>query len=179
MSATREKILLLLLSGIGLGFTYLPWQQFKVLKKAAREWKKIDERKLKEEIQKLYRSKLVSMKENSDKSYTLILTEKGKLKALTYHFHGMRIKKRNWDGKWRLVVFDIPERNRKGRDALRNKLKELGFYELQKSVFIFPYECQNEIEFITEFFNLRQYIRYGVLEFIDNELHLKKIFKLI
>jgi len=54
----------------------------------------------------------------------------------------------------------------------------LGFYELQKSVWIFPYECKNEIDFIVEFFGLRKYVRFGILESINNELHLKKIFNL-
>ena len=106
------------------------------------------------------------------------MTEKGRVKALTYKFLEMKIKNKEWDGKWRIVVFDIPEKIRRGRDALRWKIKGLGFYELQKSVFVFPYECKDEIYFIIEFFNLRQYARYGVLESIDNEEHLKKVFNL-
>lgn len=179
MSPIKEKILLLLYFGLAFGFTYLPNKQWRLIKEAAREWKKIDERVLQEEIKKLYRSKLVEKRKNPDGSFTFILTEKGKLKALTYHFQKMKIKREDWDGKWRIVIFDIPEKMRRGRDALRDKLKELGFYELQKSVFIFPYECKDEIEFVIEFFNLRRYVRFGVLENIDNEIHLKKIFKLI
>ena len=91
----------------------------------------------------------------------------------------MQFKKDQCDQKWRVLIFDIPEKLRRGRDTLRDKLKELGFYELQKSVFVFPHDCQNEIEFIIEFFNLRKYVRLGVLETIDNELHLQRIFKLI
>jgi len=175
----REKILLLLHAGVSLGFTYHPGRQYRVLKSLRREWQKIDEKKLKQEIRNLYKSRLIEAKENPDGSFTYILTEKGKLKVLTYQFQEMRIKRENWDGKYRLVIFDIPEKLKKARDALRWKLKELGFYELQKSVFVFPYECKNEIDFVIEFFNLRRYVRYGVLEFIDNDLHLKKIFGLI
>ena len=90
----------------------------------------------------------------------------------------MKIKGENWDGKWRLVVFDVPEKLKKGRNALREKLKKIGFYELQKSVFVFPYKCKDEVDFIVEFFNLRKYVRFGVLESIDNELDLKKVFDL-
>jgi len=54
----------------------------------------------------------------------------------------------------------------------------LGFYPLQKSVFVFPYECENELEFITEFYNIRRYVRYIIAEKIDNEFHLKKIFNI-
>jgi len=179
MSSIKKKILLLLSAGLAFGYSYTPQRQFKILKTISREWKKLDERKIREAIRELYRSKAIEIKENPDKSHTLILTNKGKVKALTYHFQDMKIKKEKWDGKWRIVIFDIPEKLRKGRDALREKLKNLGFYELQKSVFIFPYECENEIEFIIEFFNLRKYVRVGLLETVDNELHLKKNFKLI
>jgi DNA-binding transcriptional regulator PaaX len=179
MSPIKEKILLLLVSGIALGYSCTPQKQLRVLKGAKKWWQNINERVLREKIRELYRSKLVETKENPDGSLTLVLTDKGKMKALTYHFQEMKPKTEKWDGKWRIVIFDIPEKKRRARDALREKLKELGFYELQKSVFVFPYECMNEIEFIVEFFQLRKYVRYGVLDSIDNELHLKKIFELI
>lgn len=174
----KQRILLLLLGGIALGYSYIPGKQWKILKEIACAWKEIDRKKLVNEIKNLYKSKLVERKENTDGSSTIILTEKGKLKALTYHFEKMKIEGREWDRKWRLLVFDIPEKIKTGRNALREKIKEIGFYELQKSVWVFPYECKNEVDFITEFFNLRKYVRFGILESIDNELHLKKIFNL-
>lgn len=174
----KQKILLLLFGGVTLGCVYSPRRQLRIIKVMAREWQKIGEKELTDEIRKLYRSKLVETKFNPDGSQTFILTEKGKLRALTYRFDEMTIKKQDWDGKWRIVVFDIPEKLRRGRDVLRNKLTELGFYELQKSVFVFPYQCEDEINFIIEYFDLRRYVRMGILEKIDNDLHLKKIFKL-
>ena len=178
MSPIKQKILLLLLGGIAFGYSYTPQQQWRVLKEVSREWKKIDREKLKKEIRNLYRSKIIKSKENPDGSCTIVLTDKGRLKALTYHFEKMRIEGGEWDGKWRLVVFDIPEKIRGGRRALREKIREMGFHELQKSVWIFPYECKNEIDFIVEFFGLRKYVRFCVLESIDNKLHLKKLFNL-
>ena len=86
---------------------------------------------------------------------------------------------KKWNRCWYMVIFDIPERLRKGRDALRGKLLEIGFYEFQKSALIVPYECKNEVNFVIEFFDLRKYVRFCVLESIDNELHLKKIFNLV
>ncbi|MBI3070024.1 MAG: CRISPR-associated endonuclease Cas2 [Candidatus Levybacteria bacterium] len=50
------------------------------------------------------------------------------------------LQKEKWDGKWRVVVFDIEETNRNARDIFREKLKELGFGMLQKSVFITPHD---------------------------------------
>ena len=175
----RQKILLLLYAGVALGFSYSPSQQYKILKTLGRKWQKIDRENLKKQIRNLYRSRLIEEKENPDGGLTYVLTNKGRVKALTYHFQEMKIKENQWDGKWRVVIFDIPEKIKTSRNALRDKLKELGFYELQESVFVFPYECQNEIDFIIEFFNLRKYVRYGVFDFIDNDLHLRKIFRLV
>lgn len=175
----RRKFLLLLLAGVAFGFSYRPDQQYKIFKELGREWRKINREKLKQEIRNLYRSRLVNKKENPDGSFTCLLTDKGKIKALTYYFQEMKIEGTRWDGKWRVVIFDIPEKLKNARDALRRKLKELGFYELQKSVFVFPYDCKDEIDFVIEFFELRKYVRYGVLDFIDNDLHLRKIFHLV
>jgi len=163
---------------LALGYSYTPQRQWRILKNISREWKRIDRKKLKNEIRQLYYSKLIQRKENPDGSTTIFLTEKGKIRALNYHFDKMKIKKGAWDKKWRVVVFDIPEKLKQARNALRDKIKKLGFYELQKSVWVYPFECENEIEFVIEFFNIRKYVRFGVLDYIDNELHLKKIFDL-
>ncbi len=45
---------------------------------------------------------------------------------------------RPWDGVWRLVAFDIPERDAKLRARLRRKLHEHRFGWLQNSVWISP-----------------------------------------
>lgn len=178
MGPIGQKILLLLGAGLALGFSYTPHQQGKVLKQLSREWGKINYQELRKNIRNLYKSHLIETKENSDGSYTYVLTNKGKLKALTFNFANMKIQAGDWDNKWRAVFFDIPEKFRKGRDALRQKLKELGFYELQKSVFVFPYECKDEVDFLIEFFNIRPFVRFAVLNPIDNDLHLKEIFRL-
>ena len=76
------------------------------------------------------------------------------------------------------MLFDIPEKLRRLRDSLRLHFREIGFIELQKSVFIHPYSCDKEIEFIIEFYNARKYVRFILAENIDNELDLKKKFNL-
>jgi len=178
MSPTNQKILLLLLGGIALGCAYLPHQQRSVLRDISREWKRINSTNLQKNIHSLHESKLITLQELPGGDYTYILSDKGKAKALTYKFQEMRISKHRWDKKWRFVSFDVPEDYRKGRDALRAKLRTLGFQELQKSVFVFPYECQEEIEFLIKFFGMKKYVRYGVIEFIDNDLQLRKTFGL-
>lgn len=179
MSGTKEKILLLLYAGLALGFSYSSSRQFRVFCDLGKEWKRIEEGVLREKIRELYRSRLIRVKERDDGSFTYVLTDKGKEKTLTYHFQKMQIQKCAWDGKWRLVLFDIPEKLKNGRNALREKLKRLGFYELQKSVWIFPYACKDEIDFLIEFFGLRRFVRFCTVDFIDNDIHLRKFFHLL
>ncbi len=179
LGPTSKKVLLLLEAGLVLSLTRRPDHYFRILKKVSKEWKKINERYLRETIKRLYQSKLVDYKENKNGTVELILSEKGKNKILKYDLDKIEIKKpTKWDKLWRLVIFDIPEKERAGRKALTAKLKELGFYPMQKSVFIHPYECKDEIDFITEMFELTPYVRFMRVKDVDVELDLKKRFHL-
>jgi len=180
LGPVEKKILLLLEGGLVLSLTRRPDVYFKVVKKIVKEWKKINELSLRRSIKRLYKSKLVDYKEYGDGTVKLILTEKGKDKALIYNLDKIEIKKpARWDKLWRLVIFDIPEDKKYGRNALASKLKGLGFYRLQKSVFIHPYECKDEINFIKEIFNLAPYVRFLRVKDIDVELDLKSRFRLL
>ncbi|MDP3764181.1 MAG: hypothetical protein Q8Q95_01005 [bacterium] len=180
LGPVQQKIILLLLGGVGLGFARTPKQYFRVLKGISKEWKRINKQSLEKAIFNLYRSKLIREQENPDGSLTMILTDKGKRKAITFNVDNMEINRpKVWDKKWRLVLFDIPEKHKPAREALRETLKRLGFYEYQKSVLVQPYECQSEIDFVVEYFEIRPWVRLITASTLDNELHLRKIFGLI
>jgi len=176
---TQKKILLLLMGGLALGLSGSPVRSFKILEEIGKEWEEIERQGLRRAIRSLYQSKLIKEKENSDGTITIVLTDKGKEKALTYNLDEMEIKKpKHWDGKWRIVLFDIPEKMRWARDAFRHHLNQLEFYEFQKSVFVHPFDCRDEIDYLIEFYNARKFIRFIIAESLDNELHLKSYFKL-
>ncbi|MDP3784723.1 MAG: CRISPR-associated endonuclease Cas2 [bacterium] len=174
-----QKILLLLTAGVVLGLTRSPRQYFRILKAVKKDWDRINQDALHRAIKTLYRSKLVDSKDNTDGSVTLVLTKLGKETALTYQIDEIKIPPmKRWDKKWRLVLFDIPESRKKARNALSRALKQAGFAQFQKSVFIHPFECRNEADFIIEFFNLRPYVRFITADEIDNGLAFKKHFEL-
>ena len=176
----QRKILLLLLGGLALGLSGSPRRYFQILKTIEKNWQEINKQVLKRAIKSLYESRLVAEKQNADGTMTIILTDKGKQKALTYDLEKMKIKEpKQWDKKWRVVLFDIPETKKKIREILRFHLKKLGFYEFQKSVFVHPYDCKDEINYLIEFYDIRKFVRYIVAESIDNELHLKEYFDLL
>lgn len=177
---TQRKILLLLLGGLALGLSGSPKSYFHILKTIGKEWKNINKYALKRTIKNLYKSKLIGEKQNPDGTITITLTDKGKEKALTYDLEKMEIKKpKQWDKKWRVVLFDIPENRKKIREILRFHLKKLRFYEFQKSVFVYPYDCKDEIDYLIEFYDIRKFVRFIIADSIDNEMHLKEHFNLL
>ncbi len=126
----------------------------------------------------LKRNRLVSVTER-DGQQILTLSEGGKKRLLQFDLDKIVIKKpRKWDGYWRLVLFDIPEKQKIGREALRSKLKQLGFYQLQKSCFIHPYECEPEIVFISEVFEISPYVNFILAKKIEGAGELMKHFNL-
>lgn len=180
LGSTSQKILLLLLGGLALGLSGSPIAYFSIIKAIGKEWEKINNRALHKAIKHLYKNKLIDAKDNTDHTTAITLTDNGNIKALTYQIDEVRVlKMRKWDKKWRVILFDIPEKQKKSRNALARILKNAGFYQFQKSVFVHPFECKNEMDFVIEFFSLRPYVRIIIAEHIDNELHLKKLFDLI
>ena len=130
-------------------------------------------------LKTLKRERLVDFREG-EKLVKITITTEGKKKLLEYNLDEMEIKKpKKWDGLWRIVIFDIPESRRPARDALRAKLKELGFYKLNKSVFVFPYPCLSEIQFIEEIFKIGPYLNFIEANKIEYDKWLRSKFDLL
>ena len=178
MGSFQKKILLLLAAGVSLGLSYTPKRRYRVFRELGKEWEKINTNTLRRAIESIYKNKLIDYKENVDGSLKMILLEKGRQKTLEYKLEEIEIKKPEyWDKKWHIILFDIPTDKVKLGNSLRYHLKRLGFYQYQKSVFIYPYKCDDEIDFLIEFHKLRPYVRKITAIDLDNDLHLRKIFK--
>lgn len=114
---------------------------------------------------------LEEIEENGRKKIKATL--KGKFKILKF-----RRKSRKWDGKWRIVIFDIPETKKKMRNFFREKLQEMGFRMLQESVWICPYNIADKTEDLIELCHAREFIHYLLVEELDNKDVLMNLFKL-
>jgi len=176
-SSLQRKIVLLLYGGIALGLTRNPKQYFRVVREIRKEWLNIDRNSLNRAIRSLYESRLVETKDNRDGTLTLVLSKEGRRLALTYDIENMTVQTpAQWDGKWRIVMFDVPEPLKRIRDTLRMHFKNMGFYEFQKSVFVHPYPCAKEIEYLMEFYQAQRFVRFIIATEIDNSLELKRYF---
>lgn len=107
-----------------------------------------------------------------------VLTKKGKEKALRYSLEQMKIApQKTWDKKWRFVMFDVPEEKKQARRAINLVLKKIGCVQYQKSVFVTPFPCKKEIDFVGESFGVRDNIRIIVASEVEQIEPLKKAFK--
>lgn len=149
------------------------------------ELKKRKWEKLREDLYYLKRRKFIHVYRNSDGSYKIRPTNKGRCQITKYNLKNIKIEiPRKWDQCWRLVIFDIPTKKQQGRFALLAKLKELGFIMIQRSVWAYPFECKNEITVISRAFEMDRYTQYLVCheisagEYLCREFEKRNGFKL-
>jgi len=103
------------------------------------------------------------------------LTPKGKSLVELIRFCTGKIK---WDGRWRILIFDIPEKEKYKREALRVQLLGLGFKQLQRSVWVTPYPPPDSFSEFLANLRVRPYLFSITASHINRESELKKYFKL-
>ncbi len=106
------------------------------------------------------------------------LTDSGKKRLEKEEINSIPPKQKVWDKKWRIVIFDIPELHKSSRDGFAKSLKLIGFTQIQKSVFAFPYPCQKELGVLVKFHDVEKYTTVIIAESIDDSGKLKKLYSL-
>jgi len=141
-------------------------------------WKRFNIPYLKRTIQRLEKQKVVEISEEKGKQIIKI-TDKGRVKILKNAIDDLKIEKPSfWDGKWWLVSYDLPEEMSNLRDGIRKYLLYLGFFPIHKSVYLHAYPCKEQIEFLREYFGIREYMRIFKIDWIENDKALKEYFEL-
>lgn len=118
----------------------------------------------------------ITFRETS-KGVEVALTAKGRLKWQHLELT-QPLGSSNWDGRWRLVIFDIPIHLKANAHAFRTDIKQLGFKLLQRSIWISPYPCQTQIAVLRQIYEIKPYVRIIEAVAIDNEAELKVLFHL-
>lgn len=182
-AATATKVLLTLALGsvVIVGAT-MPGL-FKMIDSLARKRCSVNrysKKKIENSLVYLKKKKWLEIVSEKNGRVRVRLTNKGRKRLSEYSLDAIRIKKpKKWDGKWRVLMFDIPaypKRYNHAREALRNKIKDLGFFQIQKSVWAYPYDCEDEILFITEMFGVQTYVELLIVEKFLHEDSLVKNF---
>ncbi len=100
---------------------------------------------------------------NLEGKKAIILTKEGLSKALKASFIVTGKKKRK-DGKWTMLIFDVPEKHRKSRDLLRSVLHNLGYKIFQKSAWITPYDVSEKTEQLLQYYSLDEFVKIFLIE---------------
>ncbi|MEK7227464.1 MAG: CRISPR-associated endonuclease Cas2 [Patescibacteria group bacterium] len=91
-----------------------------------------------------------------------------------------RIKRpKRWDKKWRVIIFDIPEKKKKMRERVRKILSATGFIRLQDSVWVYPYDCEDVMGLMKTDLGIGKNLLYMIVDQIENDKYLRMDFNLI
>lgn len=131
-------------------------------------WKYFNSAYLRRTIKRLQKQKIVTIEEK-DGQQIVQITKKGERKILKYALSELELSHKKWDGKWRIVIYDIPLKYKHLREIIRETLKRLGFWQLQKSVYLTPFPCEEEIEFLREYYGLGENIKILTVGKLENE----------
>ena len=130
-----------------------------------------DKSEINERIQYLKRMKLIkTFVENREKYAELQPAGFKKLKQLSQlSKESPPTRPKKWDRKWWLTVFDVPEKFRTARDSLRFKLQTYDFVKIQKSVYVFPFPCTDEVVALSKRLGIEKYVTIMIAEIIQGE----------
>lgn len=128
-------------------------------------------------ISYLKRKKFIAF-EYKENKIKVILTKLGHQHLNKIAFEEIKIQPVRWDGRWRLLTFDIPEYKKGARQTFRRKIKEISFFHFQRSVFIFPFPCNKEIDEMTKLLEIRPFVHLITCDRFAGDSSLLKKFKL-
>jgi CRISPR/Cas system-associated endoribonuclease Cas2 len=150
----------------------LLYKEFKKYKwgKEQTEWNKFNIWRLKQILKRLRSQKIIEIKDDR-----IVITNKGKRKVLQYDLETMALKPKT-DGKWRIIMYDISNMKKRERDFFRSMLKKLRLLQLQESVYLTPFVCDDEIEYLRQRFNVGNDVMVLKVVGIENEAAYKKYF---
>ncbi|MBI2120039.1 MAG: hypothetical protein HYT94_00255 [Parcubacteria group bacterium] len=175
--ATGIALALVILSGVVVVATVAPG--LSILAKGYRRSNRYSTVQINGAMQNLKRGKYIEELKSGDGKPRIRLTKKGEAHFQKILFEDIRLPPpQKWDGKWWFVLFDVPIDRAKAREALRWRLKALGFYQYQKSVWVYPHPCEKEILYVADFFGVGKFVEILEVSHLSNDEEIKKHFEL-
>lgn len=147
-------------------------------KKQNNAWKQYNPALLRASLRRLHEQKYVEItKQNGEE--VVVLADAGKRRILKFALDELAIEKpKYWDGHWRMIIYDVENSKRRLRDVFRSALKSLGFLQLQKSVWVYPYPCEKQTTFLKEYYGVGNEVLYVVATTLEDDSPYKVYFGL-
>lgn len=139
-------------------------------------WKRFNIPYLKRTLRRLEKQRLIEIGEENGMQVVKI-TDSGRRRILKYAIDDLSVEKPgSWDGKWRLISYDVPENLKVLRNVFREYLKAWGSYPLHESAFLHAYPCEKQVEFLREYLGIGSYIRIFHVSKIENDKPFREFF---
>lgn len=161
MAVNRQEVAKNVLIGLGVVGIVVVAVVAPGLVKAIPSLSKVDFPRINRELKRLKDRGLVEIIKRRSGLVSVKLTKAGRDKIKTYQVDSLVINKQvNWDKKWRIIIFDVPVQKNSSRERLRKKMKRLGFFSLQKSVYVHAYPCFEVVEFLRNYLGIKAEVEY-------------------
>ena len=109
----------------------------------------------------------------------LFITKKGRALLQSMEAaEALASSKERWDGRWRILIFDIPEERKVLRDKIRRTLQGIGFVRLQDSIWIYPYSCEDYAALLKAELKVGKELLYIIADEIEGVELIKQHFRL-
>ena len=142
----------------------------RLIKELAYQYKKKKDRNAYHSLQYLQSRGYVEFLKTKDGLQKVKITQKGKEIIKQIDIENLQLKKASsWDQRWRVVTFDVPNYKSNNRLAFTEKLKNIGFRMIQKSLWVYPYPCREEIMILRKFYDIEKYVTYLETAMVDDE----------
>ena len=180
----RKSLALKILRGVALaGLAVVaassPHFGINLLKGISRRNSKKEWRKFYYSLRYLNRRGYVQIMGETEVGLTVKITRQGESMLKRVDFDDIKLPTSGqWDGKWRVIIFDVPNKKSKNRLAFTEKLKTLRFIMVQKSVWTYPFECYEAIMILRKFYEIERYVTYLEAVEIEDELNWRGRFNL-
>lgn len=146
----------------------IDWKDETERKNIHKEWLRFNQAALKRNIKRLQQQKVVEIV-NVNGTDVVKLTSKGRTKCFKFKLEEISLKKQKWDGKWRIIMYDISKHKKNQQSAFRAVIKRINILLLQKSVYVTPYPCAKEIAYLREYFEISDDVILIQADAIENE----------
>ena len=98
------------------------------------------------------------------------ITPNGLSKLRRLKNHEIKIERpTKWDGKWRMIIYDVPKKHDNERGYFREDLIKNNFQKIQESVYVHPFECADAVHELASRLNISEHVLITISEIIQGE----------
>ncbi|WP_144510158.1 phenylacetic acid degradation operon negative regulatory protein PaaX [Bacillus sp. FJAT-22090] len=115
-------------------------------------------------VSRMMKQGWIDSEKKGNKSY-YFLTSRGEARMEEAAIRIFKMMPNEWDGKWRMLMYTIPEEKRQIRDELRKELLWSGFGSFSNGCWISPNNLEKEVEYLIEKYDIQNYVDFFVSEY--------------